>query len=112
MNDRTILNTHFAEMYNLNPLVKKAYKWLINKSQLDMDQKEYVDLVESINPIIKNPISECFLNIKRDNSFENIYFISTILNKKADVPEILTIADLTIYGKYVNDISDNMVKLE
>lgn len=97
--NKSVLDTQFAQMYQLEPLIKNAYTWLITDAKLDTTQDKYFAIVNNISPIIKTPISECFNSIKDEGVLKQIYFISTLMSKSISVPELLTINDISIYGK-------------
>ncbi len=111
MKNTSILTTPFSKMYNLRTLVKDAAKWITtNASLLDASQDKYVSLITNVNPVVKTYISTCFLNIKKEELLNSCYYVSTIMNKKIDVPELLTINDITVDGLLVDSVKDNDYK--
>jgi len=111
MKNNSILTTPFSKMYNLKALVKDAAKWIsTNASLLDASQDKYVSLISNVNPVVKTYISTCFNNIKKEELLDTCYYISTIMNKKIDVPELLTINEITVDGLQVDSIKNSEYK--
>lgn len=92
-------------MYRLDKLVKDTLLWFSKDMVLDTTQERYQALVQGVHPVVKTPISECFKHIQDDDLLNNIFYISTIMNKKSTIPELLTVADISVYGKYVSGVS-------
>ena len=109
MKTNSVLTTPFASMYNLNPLVNDAAKWLLT-ANLDATQDKYVAIAQGINPVVRTPISECFTAIKNKKMLDRLYYISVLLNPKIDIPEILTVNDVAIDGAYVHGLRDDRFK--
>ena len=97
----TILDTTFAKNYNLANLAKHCAHELQSTLTLDLTPEEYLSLVQGITPIIKSPMSEAFVSIRGDHLLKDLCYVSTITRKDANLPELLTIADITVYGKQV-----------
>lgn len=106
----TLFDTYFGKTYNLEQLAKKGAVELQTKMTLDATQDEYLALVKSISPVVKTPISDTFLSIKKLDGLKNITFLSVLNDKATNLPEILTIKDLSIYGKQVGAVSDKRFK--
>jgi len=111
MQKKSIFETLMSLTYDFEGLAKTAYLWLVkNKSLLDVPQEKYVSIVKAINPMVKTPIAEMFTNIKDSGDLNNIFFISTIMNRKTSLPEMLTITDVAVYGKHLSGIKDKELK--
>ena len=98
---KTILESYFGRAYNLEILARSAATDIQATMKLDLDQDEYAQLVKSITPIVKTPISDFFSRAVAADSHREIFYISTVKNNSGNVPELLSINDLTILGKDV-----------
>lgn len=77
---------------------------------LDMEPIKYRNLIKGMTPMTKTPVSTAFDMVRNEEMLKNICFISTLLNKAADVPEIFTINGITIYGKEVIGVKNDLFK--
>lgn len=106
----TIFDTTFSKNYNLELLAKHSANELQASITLDLEAPAYLSLVRGITPIIRSPMSEAFLYIKKEDLLKNVCYISNITDRKSSLPELLTITDLTVYGKQVRAVKQSYFK--
>jgi len=103
MQKNNILDTEFAKVYNLKPMAKDAAKFLVAKRNLmDKTPEGYVQLVSDVNPMISSHMNTLFKNLVQRNKIKEIFMYSMIRGAVDDLPEILTIDDVVIDGKYID----------
>lgn len=100
----SILNTAFASNYNLALLAKHGANELQSTIITDLDPAGYLAMVKAITPISRSAITDLFTASKETQAMDNISFISTVLRKKANLPEILTIDDVCINGSQIPNV--------
>ena len=106
----TIFDTKFAELYSLRAMATNAAKWLAtNSGSFDTNQHAYQNTV-NINPITTTLISEIYSSCKAHGLLASIFYISTLNNRKLNVPEVLTVPDITIYGRQVQNARGELTK--
>lgn len=106
-----ILDTEFAKTYNLAPMAKDAVKFLVAKqSVMDKPSESYVPLIGDINPMITSHMNTFFKNLVSRGKLKDIYMFSMVRGTVDDLPEILTIDDIVIDGKYINGNVPNDLK--
>ncbi len=109
--NKTIFDTHFGMTYNMQLLAKSAVKELVSQNlSTDVDQQAYTKLARSINPIHKNPISEFFLRMKENDSFSHFQYMSLLKQGKGNLPELLTINDVTVDGNDIDSVVPEQLK--
>ena len=106
----TLFDTYFGKSYNLENLAKKAGVLLQSEMKMDMDQLEYVQLISTTKPVVHTPMSKAFELIVNEKLLNCIYYISLLSKKLTDIPEVLTIPEVTIYGKHVSGIHQKELK--
>lgn len=107
---KTIFDTTFGNAYGLGNMAKIGANELQTNIVLDMDSSEYQTLLKGLTPIIGSPIVNAFTSLRALGHLEKLSYISTVTDKRAQLPEILTISDITIYGKKVPTVTDPRFK--
>jgi hypothetical protein len=106
----SILNTAFAKNYNLELLAKHGANELQGSIQLDMTPEEYLSLVKAITPISRSAISDLFSAVKTTPALTKISFMSSVLRRNVNLPEVLTIDDITINGRQIPNVKQERFK--
>lgn len=98
-----ILDTEFARTYNMGLMAKDAVKFLVAKqSVMDRPSDNYMPLIGDINPMISSHMNTLFKNLVSKDKLKELYMFSMIRGTADDLPELLTIDDIIIDGKYVS----------
>lgn len=102
MPKQNILNTPFAQSYNLELMAKAAARFLqMNLPLMDLQQSEYVSLLSDVNPMTSSHMNSLYRNFVDAKKLSSVLMFSLVKDKKADLPELLTIDDIVIDGKYL-----------
>jgi hypothetical protein len=111
MNKPNILSTPFARAYNLEALAKDAAKFLQKHIQvMDLSQEGYIDLLSEVRPMTASPMAEFYRAIVTTNKLSNLLYFSLVNDKHADIPELLTMDDIVVDGKYLETSLPNELK--
>ena len=102
MSKQNILNTPFAQSYNLELMAKEAARFLQkNMPNMDMTQDGYVGLLSDVNPMTVSHMNSLYRNLVDADKLSSVLMFSLVKDKKADLPELLTIDDIVVDGKYL-----------
>lgn len=102
----TIFDTSFAKQYGLLKFAKATSSWLVTDLIPDVSHEQYVKTIQGITPVVKSPLSDIFMLARHTHAFEKFGYISYLKHPNLKIPEILTLQDLSIYGKDVSKNSD------
>lgn len=98
-----ILDTEFAKTYNMGLMAKDAAKFLVaRQSGMDRPSENYVSVIGDVNPMITSHMNTLFKNLVSRDKLKMLYMFSVLRGTVDDLPELLTIDDVIIDGKYVN----------
>jgi hypothetical protein len=97
-----ILTTPFAKTYNMNAMSKQAARFLLaNKKNADMEDHGYETLLSNVNTMTFSHMTTMFRNIVDHNKLSSIYLFSYARSLVKDIPELLTIDDVVVDGKFI-----------
>jgi len=103
MKKLNLLDTEFAKIYNMSRMAKDAGKYLVmRKSSMDLSQDRYLSIMANINPMVTSHMNTLFKNLISKDKLKSLYLFSVLRGGVTDLPELLTIDDVTIDGKFVD----------
>jgi len=111
-NKVTLLSTPFAKSYGMPQLIKESVRFLNTEAnKFDMDQMAYKYLLSNVSTITHTHMNALYNNIVSRDMLDSMMFFSFTNQLLTDIPELLTIEDVVIDGKYVDlDIPTNLQK--
>lgn len=99
----TIFDTTFAKQYGLTKQAKDTAAWFNLSYIPDTTPDQYIKLIQNISPVVKSPLAEIFILAKRTHVFDKFNYVSYLNHPNTTLPEILTLQDLSIYGKHITN---------
>lgn len=97
-----ILDTEFAKTYNMKGMAKDAIKFLVAKqSVMDRPSENYIPLLRDVNPMVTSHMNTLFKNLVSRDKLNEFYMFSMVRGTVDNLPELLTVDDIVIDGKYL-----------
>ncbi len=112
MSKVNILDTPFAGSYNLTLMAKEAARFIqTNATRMDLDQSGYTNLLAEVRPMTSSHMNTLFRTIVEKDKLGALFLFSMVKDRNIDIPELLTMDDIVVDGKYLTiPVSANLKK--
>lgn len=100
----TLLDTTFAKVSELSSKARRALVFLIKNQNLVLLHEQDLQAISEIKIYVRTPITDFFQRIVDTDKLSS-FALMNFTGISLDLPELLTMGEITIDGKYISDTS-------